>query len=178
MLDALNVKYLLVEVKDNQMVPITNPFINGNAWFVSAIKTLNTADEEIKAIDTLDTKNIAIINRADKELFKDAFTAKASAASLVKGTFLKDSTATIMVNDYKPNRIEYTAQNTNDGFAVFSENYYKDGWKATIDGKETSIYRVDYVLRGIEIPRGNHKVVLRLNRRWLRPVALSRCLVL
>ncbi|MFM2212764.1 MAG: hypothetical protein RL427_27 [Bacteroidota bacterium] len=157
MLDALNVKYLLVEVKDNQMVPITNPFINGNAWFVSEIKTVNSADEEMKAIDKLDSKNVAIINKADKVLFKDAFATK--GASLVNDNFSKDSTATITVNDYKPNRIEYTSNNANDGFAVFSENYYKDGWKATVDGKETSIYRVDYVLRGIEIPKGKHTVV-------------------
>jgi len=153
MLDALNVKYLLVEVKDNQMVPITNPFTNGNAWFVSEIKWANSADAEMKAIDKLDTKNTVVINQYEFGSWRK---------DNPKNTFQKDSTSTITVNsvdDYKPNRIEYTANNANDGFAVFSENYYKDGWKATVDGKETSIYRVDYVLRGIEIPKGKHTVV-------------------
>jgi uncharacterized membrane protein YfhO len=153
MLDALNVKYLLVEVKDNQMVPITNPFTNGNAWFVSEIKWVNSADAEMKAIDKLDTKNTVVINQYEFGSWRK---------DNPKNTFQKDSTSTITVNsvnDYKPNRIEYTANNANDGFAVFSENYYKDGWKATVDGKETSIYRVDYVLRGIEIPKGKHTVV-------------------
>ena len=52
----------------------------------------------------------------------------------------------------------YTSNSSGDGFAVFSEIYYKNGWKATIDGKKTAIYRVDYTLRGIEIPKGKHTV--------------------
>jgi uncharacterized membrane protein YfhO len=104
----------------------------------------------MKAIDKLDTKNAVVINQQEFGSWRKDHP---------KNTFQKDSTSTITVNDYKPNRIEYTANNANDGFAVFSENYYKDGWKATVDGKETSIYRVDYVLRGIEIPKGKHTVI-------------------
>jgi LPXTG-motif cell wall-anchored protein len=54
--------------------------------------------------------------------------------------------------------LKYTSNNSNDGFAVFSEIYYKDGWKATIDGKEAAIYRVNYTLRGLEIPKGKHTI--------------------
>lgn len=147
LLNALNIKYLLVEVKDGQSLPITNPYINGNAWFVSKIQNVNSADEEIKSLAKIDTKEVAV---RQKESFETAVTSI---------PYIKDSLATIKLNVYKPNHIEYTSNNSNKGFAVFSETYYKDGWKATIDGKETPIQRVDYVLRGLEIPKGNHTIV-------------------
>jgi hypothetical protein len=147
-LDALNIKYLLVEVKDGQSVPITNPFTNGNAWFVSDLKMVANADEEMKTLDKIDTKNVAVLNEYEFGAWM-----KTDPHS-----YTKDSLASIKVNVYKPNHIEYTSNNANDGFAVFSETYYKDGWKATIDGKEASIFRVDYVLRGLAIPKGNHTI--------------------
>ena len=66
--------------------------------------------------------------------------------------------AQITVTAYKPNHIIYSSSNANNGFAVFSEMYYKNGWNATIDGKEASILKVDYVLRGLEIPAGKHEI--------------------
>ncbi|MFN3753675.1 YfhO family protein [Flavobacterium sp.] len=144
-LNALNIKYLLVQTKDGESVPITNPFINGNAWFISELKTVNSADEEMKVLGKIDTKNVATRNSND-------FT-----KSGLTPTFKKDSLATIKLEEHKPNYIKYTSTNSNDGFAVFSENYYQ-GWKATIDGKETDILRVDYVLRGLAVPKGKHTI--------------------
>ncbi|MEC8247872.1 MAG: YfhO family protein, partial [Bacteroidota bacterium] len=47
----------------------------------------------------------------------------------------------------------------NDGFAVFSENYYKNGWQVQIDNAVVPQYNVNYVLRGLKIPKGNHTIV-------------------
>jgi hypothetical protein len=147
-LNAMNVKYLLIETKDGQSVPIVNPYINGNAWFVEKVNFVNSADQEMKALDNLDTKKIAVINTlvADGQDFKGS------------ENIVIDSTATIALNLYKPNHVKYTSNNKNYGFAVFSETYYKNGWKATIDGKEAKILNVDYVLRGLEIPAGKHSI--------------------
>ena len=148
MLNAMNVKYLLIETKDGQSVPIVNPYINGNAWFVEKVMFVSSPDQEMKALDNLDTKKIAVINTlvADGQDFKGS------------ENIVKDSTATISLNLHKPNHLKYTSNNSHNGFAVFSETYYKNGWKATIDGKEAKIYNVDYVLRGLEIPAGRHSI--------------------
>jgi hypothetical protein len=149
-LDMLNIKYIIQTDEKGQEFATINPDANGNAWFVSKILTVNSADEEMKALDKLNTKEIATLN-----LFEFGAWRKGNNNP---NSFSKDSLATIKLDVYKPNYLKYTSNNSNYGFAVFSEIYYKDGWKATIDGKEAAIYRVNYTLRGLEIPKGKHTI--------------------
>jgi hypothetical protein len=143
-LNMLDVKYVIQTDKENKEFPTSNPNTNGNAWFVSQVKLVNSADEEMKALDSLDSKNVAIVNSKDFEIKNTAFA--------------KDSTATITLDSYKPNHLKYTSNNANEGLAVFSEIYYGKGWNAFIDGKKVDHIRVDYVLRGLQIPAGKHSI--------------------
>jgi hypothetical protein len=146
-LDMLNIKYIIQNDEKGQEFATINPDANGNAWFVSKIQTVNSADEEMKALDKLDTKEVAVKLKDINE--------KISELSL---PYRKDSLSTIKLDLYKPNHLKYSSNNSNYGFAVFSEIYYKNGWKATIDGKEAPIYPVNYTLRGLEIPKGKHTI--------------------
>ncbi|HEX2536018.1 MAG TPA: YfhO family protein, partial [Chitinophagaceae bacterium] len=56
---------------------------------------------------------------------------------------------------------EYATTSATGGFAVFSEIYYPSGWNAYIDGKKVEHYKVNYLLRGLPIPAGNHTVAFR-----------------
>lgn len=145
-LNMLNTKYIIAQEK-GEVFPFVNEDANGNAWFVSKIKTVTNADEEIKALDATNTKEEAIFN-------KPALTKMMGLPENLE----KDSLANIQLVDYKPNYLKYESKNSNNGFAVFSENYYGQGWKAYIDGKEMPHYRVNYVLRGMEIPNGSHTI--------------------
>ncbi|NQW35813.1 MAG: YfhO family protein [Flavobacteriales bacterium] len=142
-LNMLNTKYIIYPTDKASAVQL-NPDTNGNAWFISNLKLVNSADEEIRALDSLNTKTTAVFNGSEFK-FKEP-------------SFVVDTTASIKLINYKANHLKYTSENLNDGFAVFSEMYYKEGWNAYIDGKNTPIYRVNYVLRAIEIPKGNHKI--------------------
>ena len=146
-LDMLNVKYVLQRDEQGQVVPIANNTANGNAWFVSSVKAVNTPDEEMKALDKLDTKHVAVVN---KTKFADA---------AAKTTFAVDSTATIKLDEYRPNKLTYTSQNSNEGLAVFSEVYYANGWNAYIDGKLVPHFEADYMLRALKVPAGKHTIV-------------------
>jgi hypothetical protein len=150
-LDMLNVKYVIVPTGEGD-VPVTNPFANGNAWFVENVKKVNSADDEIKALDNLDSKNVAVIDQNFK------LPVGLKMLPIKNMSFQKDSTATIQLSTYKPNHLKYTSNNSNEGFAVFSEMYYQNGWIAMIDGKEVPIYRVNYVLRGLKVPAGKHTI--------------------
>ncbi|MBA4318875.1 MAG: hypothetical protein C0412_10780, partial [Flavobacterium sp.] len=149
-LNMLNVKYIIQADSTGAAFPVQNPDANGNAWFVKELKTVNSSDAEMKALDKINTKDLVLIGPAE-------VSGSYSVASRgIKNNFTRDSLATIKLDLYKPNHLKYTSSNPNDGFAVFSEVYYKNGWKATIDGKETAIYKVDYTLRGMDIPKGKH----------------------
>ena len=59
--------------------------------------------------------------------------------------------------EHTPKHLRYASRSSANGLAVFSEIYYP-GWTATIDGREAEVIRVDYILRGLEIPAGEHTI--------------------
>jgi hypothetical protein len=64
----------------------------------------------------------------------------------------------ISMTDFAPNKIVYSADVKGKQLAVFSEIYYPIGWKAYVDGKETPVLKVNYLLRGLELAAGKHKI--------------------
>ena len=71
------------------------------------------------------------------------------------------SLGSIDLVDYKPHHLTYASKNNGEGLAVFGEIYYPIGWKVYIDGQETDFLRVDYFLRGLVIPAGEHQIEFR-----------------
>ena len=145
-LDMLNVKYIIQTNDKGEEVASLNPAANGNSWFVKELKMVNSNDAEMKALDNLDNKNVAVTQK------------EVSVKVGLPSNYVTDSTATIQQTYNKPNHLKYSSNNKNEGFAVFSEMYYKNGWNATIDGKSENILRVDYALRGLNIPAGKHTI--------------------
>lgn len=140
-LNMLNAKYIIADDEQGTIFPYQNDDTNGNAWFVNELNKVATANEEMKALDSMDTKIKAITTQ-----------------DLPVSKFTLDSTANITLTTHKPNYLKYQSNNNNDGFAVFSEIYYADGWNAYIDGKLTPHHRVNYVLRALQIPKGKHTI--------------------
>jgi hypothetical protein len=142
-LNMLNTKYVIVPAKD-QVFAIPNPQANGNAWFVKNIKTVASADSEIVALYGINTKREAVIQEKNKAIVPAA------------NTYNNDGKITLQ--SYKPNYLVYETDSKEKGFAVFSEIYYPKGWNAYVDGTLMPHTCVNYVLRGMELPAGKHKV--------------------
>lgn len=154
-LNMLNTKYFIIADQNNQPQAQLNPDAYGNAWFVQNVLLVDSADQEMKTLDSLNTKLSVVI---DKTKLLDDNTFK----------FKKDTTANISLENYGVTELIYTTNSKTEQFAVFSEIYYKDGWNAYIDGELTPHYRVNYVLRGMKIPAGNHKVVFKFEPKVIQ----------
>jgi hypothetical protein len=143
--NMLNTKYFIVDPK---MDPLKNPYALGNAWFVEKYRIVNSADEEIKALESFDPRSEAIIeNRFVNDL--GGFTAPVS------------NDGTIVLGSYSPNKMVYQSSSKSDQLAVFSEVYYQPGWNAYVDGVKSPHVRADYLLRAMIIPAGDHQVEFR-----------------
>ncbi|MEM8509859.1 MAG: YfhO family protein [Bacteroidota bacterium] len=147
-LNMLNVKYIFQEDEEGNRVPAVNPDANGPAWFVEHLIPVENANQEIKSLDSLNTKRNAVFDR-------NAF------PELQSKNFTVDSLTTIRVMGHRPDVITYETANTQPGFAVFSEMHYPKGWVVTLDGKEVPHFRVNYALRGMEVPSGKHEIEFR-----------------
>jgi hypothetical protein len=151
-INMLNVKYIIKDLEGEQdqagagAVALRNPYPNGNGWFVEKVSFVDTADDEMLSLLGLETKNEAVIRKGRAE------------EGIIQETYGKDSLAAIELVGYKPDHLTYKATNTENGFAVFSEIHYPYGWNAYIDGQLEPHYRVNYILRGMEVPAGKHTI--------------------
>ena len=141
----LNVKYVIQQDEEGRSTPSMNPEANGNAWFVSKLIEVKSVDEEIKALDNMDVKNEAVVNTS-------------RFANINRFNFHTDSITTVALTDYKPNHLTYKTSNPNTGVLVFSEMYYENGWNAYIDGQLKDHFRVNYVLRALNVSGGDHTI--------------------
>ena len=154
-LNMLNTKYIIFPDDNNRENVQLNEEANGNAWFVESVKYVDTADEEIKALDSIDTKSLAVINSDYKNEIQNF-------------NFQNDSTASIQLVTYEANELTYNSNSNVDQLSVFSEMYYKNGWNSYIDGNIVSHFRADYVLRAMIIPKGDHTIVFKFEPRIIQ----------
>jgi len=138
-LNMLNTKYFINPKGQAQQ----NPATLGNAWFVNEINTVANADAEIAALNGFNPSNTAIVDVRFNEQIIDG---------------LDNAGANITLEEYKPNYLKYNSNSSKNGIAIFSEIYYDKGWNAYIDRELKPHFRANYVLRGMQIPSGNHVV--------------------
>ena len=144
-LNMLNAKYFIVPLQDNKTVPIQNPYVLGNAWFVDKLNYVNNANQEFEALGKLNLRHEAVADARFKAVLGEATP--------------QDSTSVVKLTAYAPNQLTYEVKSTTGGVMVFSEIYYPE-WTATVDGKPVEIGRADYVLRALKVDKGQHQVVL------------------
>jgi hypothetical protein len=143
-LNMLNMKYSIQQdPQTGEAVAVNNPDAFGSCWLVKNVKVVENRVEAIKALGTTNLKDTAIVD-------------KSFAKNIVQPQW--DSVSSVKMTKFENDAIEYEADCSGPQFAVFSEIYYPAGWNAYIDDKKTDYCNTNYILRGLSIPAGKHKI--------------------
>ena len=121
-----------------------NPHALPRAWVVGAQRVVPGDDDQLAAISepSFDPRREAIVS--------------APVAGLAEAPAQRGSAR---ITRYEPDRVELSASASGAGLVVLSDVHYP-GWTATLDGREVPIERVDYLLRGIAVGSGEHRIVM------------------
>jgi uncharacterized membrane protein YfhO len=139
----LNVKYFIFD-DEGQPKAQPNPDHLGNAWFVDQLIPVENANQAILALDTINPRSTAIVE-------SNQFSKSAK-------TYDVQSSDKIQLESYSENELTYSYTIEGERLALFSEIYYPQGWKVSIDGEEVTHFRANYVLRALELPAGKHQI--------------------
>jgi hypothetical protein len=155
-LNMLNAKWIIMPAQGGGTIPVENPYAMGNAWFVDDLRFVESANEEIDALGTIDLYKEAV---ADKKFEAVLSGFQPSPA---------DSASTIHLTDYDSDFVKYAVDAKKEELAVFSEVYYPQGWQISIDGQPTEMFRANYTLRGLVVPAGKHTIEFRFEPQSIK----------
>ena len=143
--NSLNVKYLIGKDEQNQDLLYENPDALGNAWSVDSLIVLNNPDELLSKLKDTDISKVALglENTIPKDLPKSF-----DSEDLIKIEKIKNSSSNLI----------YNYNSLSEQLIVFSEIYYPSGWEVYIDGEKSNYFDINYLLRGMLLPKGTHTI--------------------
>ena len=139
-LNMLNVKYFISKNDKNEFEAYINEDAQGNAWFVENIHKVNSQNEAILSLDSLNLSKSVV------------------STNIKSQKFTIPNNSNINLVEFKSNYLKYTASNSENGYAVFSEIFYPKGWKVYVNGTETNFDNVNVALRGLYLNKGNNTI--------------------
>ena len=167
LLDMTNVRYIVIDryipptrddflaltqgmtevYRNNRVVVFENPNAYPRAWIVHDVRPAPAQEAmAMLASGQVDGRAVALVQSGDDT------PAIAPSDSDHGGD-------AVTITHYEPDRIELRSTSSEDGFLVMSE-VYEEGWKASVDGNEVDVHQTNGALRGIELPAGEHEIVM------------------
>tara|TARA_B000000532_G_scaffold3900_1_gene3131 strand:- start:385 stop:1296 length:912 start_codon:yes stop_codon:yes gene_type:complete len=140
-LDMLNVKYIIDLNESGNIELKMNEDVMGSAWFVDEVQKVTDSNQELLGLSSIDYNKTCLSTNLNNKTYPDS------------------SKNYIEIVDKRANQITYKVFSNDTGFIVFSEAFYKDGWVAKINGEITDHHKVNYLLRGLEVEKGEHEIV-------------------
>lgn len=159
-LNMLNIKYITAQGEVNipgfetadqgqNGIVLENQNVLPKAWFVDSVEVFDDQASILQEVaQDFDAGSVAFITEELSEPVQ------------------ADTAASVEVTEYNANRIGLNINRSEPGFLVLGEIWYPPGWTATLNGEEIDIIRTNYVLRGFEIPAGDHELVMTMDPVW------------
>ena len=156
-INMLNTRYFIFPAgqQGTTTLPLQNPYACGHAWFVSEVRYVANANEELDALGDIAPLQTAVVDSRFRESLQGFETDTLASAG------------TLTLHSYQPNHLVYHSSNNRPGVALFSEIYYPDGWQVSIDGQPAPMARANYVLRALHLPAGQHTIEMRFDPQSL-----------
>jgi hypothetical protein len=145
---SLGVKYVPVfRSPDGEEIVLENRSVLPKGWLVQAVAVLQDPGQALAVMQNpaFDPRNVALVETIPPIPLADPNNPPGGDPGRVTMT------------RYESQLISIDAAPVRNSLLVLGEKYYR-GWRATVDGKETEIYPVNYILRGIYLPPGRHRV--------------------
>lgn len=132
---------------DGSEVVLENRLVMPKAWLVPSVLTVSDPRQGLSVLQNpqFDPRKIAVVEALPQ--IQMVPLGLASDAGL----------GNVILKGYEGEQIDLSVTNAANALLVLGEKYYR-GWKATVDGTPTDIQRVNYILRGVYLTPGDHKI--------------------
>ena len=141
-LNMINTRYMILNPSS---APLQNNSAMGHGWLVNNYQLVENPDQEYLALRTSDLKRTAVVDRRFADLLSEDLNHQ-------------QVTGSVQLTSYQPNHMTYKVLSGHKSLVVFSDVYYGEHWKATIDGEPVEHLRANYILRALPVDAGEHTV--------------------
>lgn len=155
LLGALNVKY--INFRQGLSFEGLTPVFDGNSGTVYENQKLLPKAFFVDSLVYAKTPNQAFDFISNPEV---DYSKVAVVENMTSVNTNVDPMSSVEITKYTGPEIELNIFRSKPGFLVLSEIFYPAGWVATLDGEKIEINKTNYVLRGMKIPAGEHKLVM------------------
>jgi hypothetical protein len=147
-----NTKYIILDNQVNLAGLV--PIYSGNKTFV--YENINALPRAYFVNSVEKASAIEILNKVKNNQFDPREVAFVEDAEIKVDR--PDSTASVKIEKYQDENIYLKVNASGNNFLFLGDTYVGKGWKAYVDGNETTIYRANHNFRGIIVPKGEHKI--------------------
>ena len=143
--NTLNVKYLIGKDENNNDQLYQNPDAFGNAWAVDSLALIDNYDNLLNQLKDADLREVGF---ALNKSISIETSRNYNPSDLIKLEKIKNSSS----------HISYNFESLSEQLIVFSEIYYPSGWQVYLNGEKTNYFDINYLLRGMVVPKGDHLI--------------------
>ncbi|MEA2417824.1 MAG: hypothetical protein QOE60_30, partial [Thermoleophilaceae bacterium] len=126
----------------------TNPHALPRAFLVGSQQVLPDDEQAYAAVTSasFEPRSVAVTHEP--------------APGVAQAAGVPAASGTAQIGDYEDERVVVSATAERPSLLVLTDSW-APGWKAKVDGRDADVQRVDYLIRGVAVPAGEHTVEFR-----------------